>query len=112
MTGAIVAFSTVNSPEAAEAIAESLVRQGAAACVNVVPGVVSFYRWKGKLERDGEILLVIKTTAGGFERLKAALVALHPYEVPELVAFEIAAGHAPYLDWLKDAAGGAAPAGG
>ena len=100
MTGAVVALSTVASAEDAERIARSLVEKGVAACVNVVPGVVSFYRWKGKLERDGEVLLVIKTTGERFEDLKAALLAEHPYELPELVALPIADGHQPYLDWL------------
>lgn len=101
MTGALVALSTVASAEDAERIARSLVEKGVAACVNVVPGVVSFYRWKGKLERDAEVLLVIKTTAERFEDLKAALLADHPYELPELVALPIAAAHQPYLDWLS-----------
>jgi periplasmic divalent cation tolerance protein len=102
MTGPVVALSTVASAEDAERIARSLVEKGVAACVNVVPGVVSFYRWKGRLERDAEVLLVIKTRGERFEDLKAALLAEHPYEVPELVALPIAAGHERYLDWLAD----------
>lgn len=100
MTGPLVALSAVASAEDAERIARSLVEKGLAACVNVVPGVVSFYRWKGLLERDAEVLLVIKTDGARFEELKAALLAEHPYELPELVALPIAAGHQPYLDWL------------
>ena len=100
MTGALVALSTVGSSEDAERIARALVEKGVAACVNVVPGVVSFYRWKGKLERDAELLLVIKTTPERFEDVKAALLAEHPYELPELVALPITAAHQPYLDWL------------
>jgi periplasmic divalent cation tolerance protein len=102
MTGPLVALSTVASAEDAERIARSLVEQGLAACVNVVPGVASFYRWKGSLERDAEMLLVIKTSSERFEQLKAAMVAIHPYELPELVALPIVAGHQPYLDWLGD----------
>ena len=104
MTQAIVALSAVNSQEAAERIARALVEQGVAACVNVVPGVVSFYRWKGVLERDAETLLVIKARADRFDALLAALLALHPYELPELVALPIEAGHRPYLDWLSASA--------
>ena len=100
MTGPLVALSTVATAEDAERIARSLVEKGVAACVNVVPGVVSFYRWKGRLERDAEMLLVIKTRGERFDHLKAALLAEHPYELPELVAFPIAAGHEPYLEWL------------
>jgi periplasmic divalent cation tolerance protein len=106
VTGPVVALSTVANPEDAERIARALVDKGVAACVNVVPGVVSFYRWKGRLERDAEVLLVIKTRGERFEELKAALLAEHPYEVPELVALEVAAGHAAYLEWLADSVRG------
>ena len=106
MTGPVVALSTVATTEDAERIARSLVEKGVAACVNVVPGVVSFYRWKGRLERDAEVLLVIKTRGESFEALKTALLAEHPYEVPELVALPIAAGHEPYLAWLADSVRG------
>jgi periplasmic divalent cation tolerance protein len=98
----VVALSTVGSAEAAEEIARALVERGVAACVNVVPGIVSFYRWQGELQRDGEWLLVIKTRAERFEALRAALVALHPYEVPELLALPVVAGHEPYLHWLDE----------
>ena len=101
MTGPLVALSTVATAEAAERIARSLVEKGLAACVNVVPGLVSFYRWQGRVERDPEVLLVIKTRSERFEELKAALLAEHPYDLPELVAFPIAAGHQPYLEWLE-----------
>lgn len=100
MTGPVIALSTTGSVEDAERIARALVEQGVAACVNVVPGVVSFYRWKGALERDAETLLVIKTMGERLEALRAALLALHPYELPELVALPIGDGHRPYLDWL------------
>jgi periplasmic divalent cation tolerance protein len=106
MTGPVVALSTVASAEDAERIARALVEKGVAACVNVVPGVVSFYRWKGRLERDAEVLLVIKTRGERFEELKAALLAEHPYEVPELVALPIAAGHERYLEWLAESVRG------
>ena len=102
MTGPVVALSTVATTEDAERIARSLVEKGVAACVNVVAGVVSFYRWKGRLERDAEVLLVIKTRGERFEDLKAALLAEHPYEVPELVALPITGGHERYLEWLAD----------
>ena len=106
MTGPLVALSTVASADDAERIARSLEEKGVAACVNVVPGVVSFYRWKGRLERDAELLLVIKTSGERFAELKAALLAEHPYEVPELVALPIAAGHERYLEWLADSVRG------
>ena len=100
MKGPVVALSTAAGAEDAERIARALVEAGVAACVNVVPGVVSVYRWKGAIERDAEALLVIKTRGERFADLQAALLAAHRYEVPELLAFEVAAGHRPYLDWL------------
>ena len=106
MTGAVVVLSAVASAEDAERIAEALVERELAACVNVLPGVRSFYRWKGALQRDEERLLVIKTRAERFEALREALVALHPYELPEVVALPIVAGHTPYLDWITVGTGG------
>jgi periplasmic divalent cation tolerance protein len=99
----LVVLSTVARPEDAERIARALVERRLAACVNVVPGLVSFYRWKGAIERDAELLLVIKTRRDRFEALREAIVALHPYEVPEVVALPVEAGHAPYLAWLDEA---------
>ena len=102
MSERVVAVSTVNKPEDAERIARALVERGLAACVNVVPGVVSIYRWKGQIEREGELLLVIKTRTERIEALREALVSLHPYEVPELIVLPITGGHAPYLAWLDE----------
>jgi periplasmic divalent cation tolerance protein len=99
----LVALSTVATALDAERIATVLVERGLAACVNVVPGVTSIYRWKGALQRDLELLLVIKTRADRFEALREALVSLHPYEVPELIALPVEAGHPPYLAWLDEA---------
>jgi periplasmic divalent cation tolerance protein len=98
----VVALSTVGTAEDAERISRALVERRLAACVNVVPGVVSVYRWKGDVRRDEERLLVIKTRAARLGALREALVALHPYELPELVALPIEAGHEPYLAWLDD----------
>jgi periplasmic divalent cation tolerance protein len=106
MTGAVVVLSAVASAEDAERIAEALVERELAACVNVLPGVRSFYRWKGALQRDEERLLVIKTRAERFDALREALLALHPYELPEVLALPIVAGHAPYLEWIGAGTGG------
>ena len=106
MSAPLVALSTAPSAEVAEQLARALVGEGLAACVNVVPGVTSYYRWKGELQRDAEWLLVIKTRAARLEALKAALVRLHPYEVPELVALGVEDGLAPYLAWLDESTGG------
>ncbi len=96
-------LSTVGDAEAAEGIARDVVGKGLAACVNIVPGIRSIYSWKGRIETDTERLLVIKTTSERFEALREALVARHPYELPEVVALPIEAGHPPYLEWLDAA---------
>ena len=102
MSERLVALSTVASPEDAERIARAVVERRLAACVNVLPGVVSLYRWKGVVEREEERLLVMKTTSERFEALRQAIVELHPYEVPEVIAVPITAGHEPYLAWLDE----------
>jgi periplasmic divalent cation tolerance protein len=98
----LVVLSTVGKAEDAERIGRALVEGGLAACVNVLPAVTSIYRWKGRLEKDEERLLVIKTRADRFDALREALVALHPYEVPEVLALPVAGGHQPYLEWMDD----------
>jgi periplasmic divalent cation tolerance protein len=102
MSEPIVVLSTVARAEDAERIARELVSRGLAACVNLVPGLVSIYRWKGAVEREEERLLVIKTRRDTFAALREALVALHPYELPEVIALPIVEGHAPYLAWLDE----------
>ena len=100
MTGRVVALCAAGSAPDAERIARALVERRLAACVNVVPGVTSFYRWKGEVTQDSEWLLVMKTTAARFEALREALVEMHPYDVPEIVELPIERGHGPYLDWI------------
>jgi periplasmic divalent cation tolerance protein len=102
VTGPVVVLSAVGAPPDAERIARALVEERLAACVNVVPGVVSVYRWKGAVEREGELLLVIKTMADRVEALKARLLELHPYELPEVVVIPIGGGHGAYLAWLAE----------
>lgn len=84
----------------ARALAEAVVGERLAACANVVPGVLSVYRWQGEVRRDPEVLLVMKTTAARAEALRARLVELHPYEVPEVLVLAVDAGHPPYLRWV------------
>jgi len=90
------------APDAATAgrIAEALVAERLAACVNVVENVSSIYRWKGTVQREREVLMVTKTTSEAVERLRERLVELHPYEVPEVLALAVSGGHSPYLDWV------------
>jgi len=103
-SGPVLVLSTVGKLEDAERIADALVGERLAACVNVVPGLVSIYRWKGAVEREDELLLLIKTRAERVEELGARLRALHPYELPEMIVLPIAGGHGPYLDWIADGA--------
>jgi periplasmic divalent cation tolerance protein len=105
VTGRIVVLCTVGSAGDAERIARAMVEQAHAACVNVVPGVSSFYRWKDEIARDAEWLLVMKTTATRFEALREALVEMHPYDVPEVIELPIERGHAPYLEWIDASVG-------
>jgi periplasmic divalent cation tolerance protein len=91
-------------PDAASAqtLAETLVGERLAACVNRIPAIASTYRWQGKAVTDHEELLLIKTTAAQFPALKERLLSLHPYELPELIAVPVTEGHGAYLDWVRD----------
>ncbi len=101
MTNILIAFTTCPTAESAETLATALVSEGLAACVNQLAGVKSTYIWQGQLHRDNEILMLIKTTSDRLPALEARLKALHPYELPELIAVPVCAGSAPYLDWIR-----------
>jgi len=98
----LAVFSTFPSPEKAAEIARTLVSEGLAACANLLPAVRSIYRWKGEINDEQETLAVIKTTRDRFDAMKTRLVGLHPYEVAEVIAIPVEAGHAPYLAWVAD----------
>lgn len=98
--GALVVLVTAPSAEKAAGIARALVSERLAACGNVVPGLRSLYRWEGKVQDDAEALLLLKTTRRRFAALRARVLALHPYQVPEVLALPVWAGHAAYLDWI------------
>jgi periplasmic divalent cation tolerance protein len=85
-----------------EKIAEALVKERLAACVNLVPGVVSTFRWEGEVKRAEELLLFIKTAAGRFDATRAAITLLHPYDTPEIIALHMAEGDPKYLSWLVE----------
>ncbi|MBD8881180.1 divalent-cation tolerance protein CutA [Rhodanobacter sp. 7MK24] len=105
MTAPEILLCLCTCPDAvsAQKLAEALVGERLAACVNRVPGVLSTYRWQGEVNTDGEELLLIKTTVARFDALKARLLELHPYELPELIALPVDRGHAAYLDWVHGA---------
>jgi periplasmic divalent cation tolerance protein len=88
-------------------IARALVAERLAACANLLPGVRSVYRWRDAVEEADEVLLLVKTTRASLPALKARLVALHPYELPELLAVEATDGLPAYLQWIADNVGGA-----
>ena len=106
MTDKIVVFTTCAAQADAERMARVLVEGGFAACVNVVPGVRSFFRWKGKVEASEEFLLIIKTSRAMFPALSKEMETLHPYELPERLALPVLDGAQNYLNWLQNNLGG------
>jgi periplasmic divalent cation tolerance protein len=104
MENAVVVLCTFPDLDQARQIAAALVERQVAACVNLLPGVESIYRWEGKVERASEVLAVIKTTR--YADLEAAIRELHPYEVPEILALPVAAGLPEYLKWLGESCPG------
>jgi periplasmic divalent cation tolerance protein len=101
MTDYIVVFITAKSEKEGEKIAQALLKEKLAACINIVPGLKSMFRWKGQISTEEEVLLLIKTKDKLFEKLKKRIIELHSYEVPEIIALGILAGYEKYLDWLK-----------
>ncbi|KAL9229149.1 hypothetical protein vseg_004647 [Gypsophila vaccaria] len=98
----IVVYVTVPNKEAGKKLAESIVKERLAACVNRVPGVESVYEWKGEIQTDSEELLIIKTRESLLGALTEHVKANHEYEVPEVIAMPITGGNAQYLEWLKN----------
>ena len=97
---AIVVVTTVGTEEQAYLIAREIVARRQAACVNILPGVRSIYRWKGKICKDGELMLLVKTLEGEFEGVAATIRELHSYELPEILSFNVAEGEPGFLDWI------------
>ena len=96
----IVVISTISSLKEAECIAEVILAESLAACVNILPRCTSLYRWEGKMCRDQEHMLFIKTRQVRYAELEARLKALHSYELPEIIAVSIQAGLPEYLSWI------------
>ena len=88
--------------EAVESLSAALLDPHLAACVNVLPGVRSLFWWDGKRDEAAEALLIVKTTSACVSRATEAIVAAHPYDVPEVLVLPIVGGHAPYLDWVRE----------
>ncbi|HSG39253.1 MAG TPA: divalent-cation tolerance protein CutA [Thermoanaerobaculia bacterium] len=97
---AIVVVTTVGTEEQAYLIAREIVARRQAACVNILPGIRSIYRWKGKICKDGELLLLIKTLEEEFEGVAATIRELHSYELPEILSFSVTRGERSFLDWI------------
>ena len=102
MIEARVVLTTAGSHEEAQTIARELVERRLAACVNIIPQIESVYRWQDKVERAPEWLLIIKTQASAFEKLRGSIKELHSYDVPECIMLEIADGSAEYLNWILE----------
>ena len=98
----IVVLMTAANGEEAARLADMLVGAQLAACVQILPGIESVYRWQGQIERQAEVLLIAKTTRSKFEQLEHEVRELHSYATPEIVALPITAGSAPYLKWLSE----------
>ncbi len=104
MTDAVTILTTAGSAEEADRIAEVLLNEGLAACVQITP-VRSRYVWKGAVQREDELLLLVKTRATLFEPVRARIRSLHSYETPEIVALPVSAGDPDYLAWIAGSTG-------
>ena len=98
----LIVYCTCPDKAVAETIAKMLVDQRLAACVNILPQMQSIYRWQGQIENDDEILLLIKSDVAHFESLREAILAQHPYDLPEIIGVPVAAGHPEYLTWITN----------
>lgn len=102
MTDKRLVLTTAGSLEEARKIARALVEDKLAACVNIVPHIESVYRWQGNVETADEWLLIVKTTAAAFERVRDAIKELHSYDLPECVCLVMEDGSEEYLQWLVE----------
>ena len=101
MTDKVIVYTTCGNITEAESIARNLIDNRLAACVNVVPGLLSYYRWQGKVENDTELLLMIKTAGNLIDEVRNALETLHSYDLPEMIVLPIIGGSPNYLEWLE-----------
>jgi periplasmic divalent cation tolerance protein len=100
MDQVILVLTNVPDLVTAKLLARKLVESRLAACVNLMPGMLSIYRWQGQIDEATEVTLLIKTTQQHYDQLQQAILDIHPYDLPEIIATPIVAGHAPYLHWV------------
>jgi len=100
---ALVVLTTLDKQDDGERLARLLVERELAACVQILPPMISIYRWQGAVERASEILLLIKTTRPAYQRLETVIKENHPYQTPEIIALPVEAGLGDYLSWLAAA---------
>lgn len=98
----VIVLTQMPDGESATRLAEFLVSEKLAACVNMLPAGMSIYRWQGKLQHDSETTMLIKTTATGYEALQAAILQQHPYELPEIICLPVSGGLPAYLQWVNE----------
>ncbi|KAF0205213.1 MAG: periplasmic divalent cation tolerance [Gallionellaceae bacterium] len=100
MNEVLLVISNFPDRASAEAAADALVNANLVACVNILAGCTSVYRWEGKVEHANEVPLLIKTTRAAYAQMESTLRKLHPYELPEIIAVPVTAGLSAYLDWV------------
>lgn len=101
----VAVITTVPDPEVAESIARTVVEERLAACANLLGSAVSIFRWESRVEREVEVLVIMKTTRQGIDDLRRRIVDLHPYDVPELIVLPVQEGYEPYLQWVRSEVG-------
>lgn len=100
-----IVLVTIDDLEKAKEIAKVLVEKKLAACCNILPGLISIYRWEDKVAEDNELLMIIKTSEQNLEELEELINDLHPYDVPEIISYKLNSSSKNYLDWLSDSVG-------
>jgi len=100
VTDKVIVYTTCGNATEAEALARDLIDNRLAACVNVIPGLLSYYRWQGKIENDAELMMMIKTSRHLLGEVHATLDRMHSYELPEMIVVPILDGSTSYLDWM------------
>lgn len=104
-TGVLIVLCTFPDAEKARQIGAALIERQVAACINLLPGVTSIYRWEDKIEEESEVLGVIKTTEESYPALEAAILELHPYDTPEVIALPVEQSAEKYLKWVSGQVG-------